>query len=754
MPTLILAQRVKLSADNLFFDEENRIMVASKNVILKVGNTHISADTLKLDVDKEIAWGTGNIHIQKEEEHLSAASFHYHMNHNTIQINDLSLTTSALGSTGNMYITASKMVDWGDYKIGNKALITTCEFDPPHYYLSASKFKYVKDKRVSGTNVFIYAPIYFIPFGFWLPYYSFAIGSRQVILLVPLLGNNTSEGTFVKNTVDYYFGEDKKGQVYVDFLSEKGTGYGWRHHYQINPNIQGHGYIYQLNDQSTQRENLILELENTVQLSDYLSFHHIYNTTDMYQLFGGQRQTTSQQYDFNWDEYGDVRDFRIKKDENAIQRNQNLNIQYDHRIHNRHPLNIKFDQQDKFSNQQRQQNGSIENELTLPGEIEFKSDITYRSQDTPSLPDTDEQLTSTFRFHKNLKGAFQEINIKFDYFFDLDDESVTTDLHTFLQKSPEIELNLTPVSLAGFTFRESILLGQYNESYLQSSSLRNFTTNRYMFRQKINRDISLPFNTTFDTNWTYDQSFYETGDQFYLFKQGYSTRSSWFGFWNTDISYLNQNGDGNSPFFFDGRSVQTETIKEKITFYLVSPETYRWSHETGWDWTQQKRMDYQTELNIQPSSKYRFNLRSGVRFNDDVSTKKEEFLNLIANIGIRPSNRFSVTLEGAYDLNIGKLQNMYNQLKWRVGDSWESRWDIESTFVYDVNIDGIRLDKLELIKDLHRRKLTLTYNFRREEYTFLYTLNAFPKDQFGLSTNENESIKLKGLFDDESQERL
>jgi len=355
------AQNFKLQADHFHFNEKDRTLNASSNVVLKSGEAEVHTEIIKIDVDNEMVWGTGNVRIIRGNDRISSRAFQFDLRKNMFHLKDVEVTIVPPGTTANLYLKAEELIDFGHYKVGKNGIITTCDEEKPHYYLKAAHFTYTPDQRITGKNVFIYAPIYFIPFGFWMPYYNFEIGKRQVVLLVPLMGNNSTEGTFVKNTVDYYYGKEKHGQLYIDYMSNKGFGLGVNHNYIYKDpwrkkEIDGHLKFYWLQDSSTGLRNTVYELANSYPINKYLTFSHSYNLTDMYRLFGGQTNTESQSYSMHYDELGNQYLFDADKNSNVNFSSNITRFSYDRRINNRNPLSVDYSINENDSNNQRIQN--------------------------------------------------------------------------------------------------------------------------------------------------------------------------------------------------------------------------------------------------------------------------------------------------------------------------------------------------------------------------------------------------------------
>ena len=115
---------------------------------------------------------------------------------------------------------------------------------------------------------------------------------------------------------------------------------------------------------------------------------------------------------------------------------------------------------------------------------------------------------------------------------------------------------------------------------------------------------------------------------------------------------------------------------------------------------------------------------------------------------------FSTSLQANYDLNIGEMINLNHTLQGSTSKHWENRWIFKAYFTYAPKYNqDYQLQTLSLTKDLHERQLTLIYNRIIEEYRFQFTINAMPENKVGFTSNQYESFRLEGVFDDESVQR-
>lgn len=247
-PTIIFSEeKATLKADHMYYNEATRLVIASSNARLVYDDLEITAPKLNLDVDKEVVWGSGNITIHRGENTIKASSLLYDIGQDKVVVEDVNIATKPKEvTTGNLYIKVQKLEDFKDKKRGKKGIVTTCSYQPPHYSFSADRFDYYPDDSIVGHNVLINAPIYFIPFGFWMPMYYYALGKRNPVLLMPKIGENDTEGWFVKTPWDYVVTKDHLGRFYIDWMEKVGWGFGFKHKYRQKKDFTGSLYLYSL----------------------------------------------------------------------------------------------------------------------------------------------------------------------------------------------------------------------------------------------------------------------------------------------------------------------------------------------------------------------------------------------------------------------------------------------------------------------------------------------------------------------------
>lgn len=756
------APTANLTADQIFYTESGKKMIASQNVRLNYKNVSIEAPELILDVENNTISGTGNIKLKRNADELNAESIHYNIEDDAVEIRNVQTIVRANAkATDNIYLSAEIIEDLPDVKKGFHGLMTTCDYPIPHYFVSSERFEYYPDNCIVGHNVFFYNPIFFIPFGFWTPMYVYYLGKRNVILLVPMIGRNDVEGWFAKNTLDYFYGPDKKGQVYVDWTEKKGVGLGWRHHYQIE-NYEGSLYYYGMPEKDTGLYDHVASWDQTTTLSPELSLRHTILDTDTYRITGGRKQDQNFSVGINYKNIGEEQKLEVKNSQDFLQKISQNAITYDNIFNSQKVLGLSYSSFNNLGFNSRYETGGLTQSLNLPFEIKYNSNIRYTKSTPSSIAPADEALGTQFSLQKplDLMNIPFNMTVNLDYTIDPDGDTVTSDrILNYVEKMPELIFDSTQIPVdKNFTLQQRFLIGRYHEnrSLSVTNQVRSYTTEKFgSISNLVGTFRDLPFGSAIRTQHELHQFGYSPGDVLRGIKQAYTYQSDWWQFLQSSMSYTDYAYAGNSPFFFDETIFQKERrIGGTMTLYYEKPSKYRWDHRTGWDYLVQKRIDYTTSMTLIPSSIMAFNINSGYKFPENRLSGNDIFYDLTASARYTPTQNTQITFDLTYDLNFSQIRRLGNRFIFTVGDTWESRWDIDANFQYDIPSKTYKLQAIRLVKDLHERLLAMSYDMGLNEYKFIFTIKAFPDDPFGFSSNKNEAFKLEGIFNDPAVERF
>ncbi len=746
---------VSVTAEHLHFSEASRMLIANKDVHVTYKDLEISAPELTINVDENIMGGTGNILLGRGKDQLHATSFTYNLDENKAFVKGIWATLKPNPRVSeNVYLRAAELEDNGKAKIGTDGYLTTCDYDPPHYWIHAERFEYYPNDRLVGHNVLIYSPIFFIPFGFWTPYYVYQLGKRNIILLAPIVGKNQIEGWFAKNTVDYYFNAFANGQFYTDWMEKKGLGLGIRNNYQL-ANTSGNVLLYQVPEQDTGRQSHSFQWNQTATLSDTLALTSSLGSHDMYRITGGRQQDEAQAMGLQYTNLGETAKADVKLVRDVSQNLNRKDLHFENYFNGQKNLLANYSLSN-YANR-RTEVGDLSSDIKFPQGILLSPSLRYNSTFNDGSPAADQVIRTLLNTQiPGILGAPLLINL--DYTLEPNKTIVSPNVRReFLEKMPEAQLNFPDYQWLGITFKNKFLAGQYHENRLISSvdQIRSYTTTKVSIEQSMGSTFLLPLEMSFKPTVKVVQNFYGPGDQLYALAWQYNLTSDWLDCLKTSTTYQNNYSMGNSPFFYDDTLNQkAHSLSETLTLYWADVTKYKWDHRLGWNYQTQKRDDYRTTLTLRPSSNTSFEVNTGFKFEENRVSATDVFYDLITSLQYSPSTNMAIRFDATYDINKGALNRLSNRYLWRFGETWEDQWDVQAEIQYNIYDKLVKLQTITLVKDLHERLIAFSYSDALKEYKIIFTIKAFPEDPVGFSTNKNEAFKFEGLLNNSSVERF
>lgn len=773
-PGIFAAERMKLKADHVQFTDNRRTMVASSNVEINYGGVTINTQQAKINVDTNEIWGTHNVAIKRESDTIDAATFHYKLNSDEIEAESVTVAIRPRDiATGNVYMSVSRLYDTADSKTGINGYLTTCDLDDPHYFVWAEKFTYTPNQRIVGNNVFIYSPIGFLPLGYWMPTYVYELGKRNIIYLVPQIGQNQVEGWFVRNTFDYYYGPDKRGEAYVDYIEKKGIGLGVNHHYDLNPATSGNVYLYEV-PEPNHTPNYAFKWGQDVAIDPNLKLFTAYSKVDKYSLNSTARESSNQNAASLTYQYGgETRNFSIRNTLDDTNKNQTNQLTYTSQIGSNTEWNLNYLNQDTtFA---RNQTSQIVQNSPINGGIQLQNNLIYTDSRQRGTATSDERLITDTKLTKKWTDYGTGV---FEFSATADPDKNRFFEQNFFQFDRQPEVSFTTNDLIyqpdpswKFTFRERSVIGRYREFYYlpDAQQERETIANRYGAENTAIVDVpTLPMNSTLQLRGDYNQYGYDSlGDKLFQLKQTHTLKTVWTSFIQTDVTYKREQSAGNSPFMaFPGEPTVTSfnrgipsygnvnEISETLSFYIDDISKYHWSHTYGFDWEKNKRKDYSTEILIRPSSVFLFSVNTGFIFEENRTDRLNKFQPVVSNFSITPTQNLGLILDHQYNLNLGKTERFNATAQFFVGDDISEQWQFQSVWQHDPIESTFKIQSLNAIKHMHCRMLTFGWTRSLNEFRFTYTIEAFPSDQVGFSSNDNESFKLQGVLDDQAKDRF
>ena len=747
----VFAEKITIKGLDIEYNEITQIMVASGNAELNHPDFTILADSIVYDKSSGIILGQNNVELLQGNQIILSNTFSYNTTNNVIKINDLRLELSTKNKNQAIYSFADSFEDKGNRKDGKNGILTTCNYDPPHYYFKAKSFTIYPEKRIIAQNVTFVNPIFFLPFGFWSPAYVIDIGKRKVIYLMPVIGSNSIEGSFVKNQVDYVINDNLTGIAYVDYLSRKGIGLGTRLNYNNLNDYSTDIYYYGVSDS----ENNIREWNQEINISDQETLKTYINSKNMYLIQGGNSKSDKHSIEFEKESINNRQKigYEFTKNQLSTLSPKTYKINFSKNYDDNSSINANYN---------RSETSVVSDEINFSNnnkighDVSNKNTISYYQKELSSTDDRKDSYLKTSHIIDKKIDNIGQLSTTFDFYFDTDDDTVTTDIRNHIvQKTPEINLNLNSQKLTNeWSLNQTLQYGYYSEQYYINSldEQRNYSQSRITLKQNLLGNYNYNFlNGKLTFNTTYEQYYYASGDQTFTLSNTTTYTTNSFSFLKTNTSHQRSwiPENGNTPFYFDERSIQEKNnLKETITLYYLSDTKYAFKYSSGYNWILDYQLDNMYELLINPKPTFKS------IFKTTYLLQQHMYSPLVSQFEYKPSSMFSTTLQVNYDLNEGEIINLNHILSGTTSTQWKNRWIFRAYFTYaPSNNQNYQLQTLSLTKDLHERKLTLLYNRLLEEYRFQFTINAFPENQFGFTKNKFEDFRVEGVLDDNSIQR-
>jgi hypothetical protein len=332
----------------------------------------------------------------------------------------------------------------GNLNQGQGLKLTSCDFDEPHWWVTAKEFRYYPNSHIEAFHTFVHFVFMPVP-AMYFPYYQFQLGKRRAVLKMPIIGNNPIEGSFIKTETLYFVDETTEGSVYVDRLAKLGWGLGLRHQTGTTLN-RGEIYAYGVEKSISPSDNYAFRFKQAIPLSEDLGISLGYADANLYRLPNGR--VNAQKIDLGFTHFNDFRQLKVNVNENldrfSLQRNDSLMISHSQDT-NQTGLQLN-------ENNNLQQSQSFTSRLVITHQQyigdEFNIDTKFDYFKQRSLTTSpDDQLFSgiVLKQTPKEKSLYQSITIDQYWFTNLVANPVTKDRKIqFVEKLPEVTVQMNP----------------------------------------------------------------------------------------------------------------------------------------------------------------------------------------------------------------------------------------------------------------------------------------------------------------------
>jgi lipopolysaccharide assembly outer membrane protein LptD (OstA) len=185
------------SADSGAYSTKEEIISLMGNAMINYHNSSITADTITVLLKENQAFTFGESILRDSDQIALGEEIYYDLKSQW----GLIFKGATKFDKGYYYGDEIRKIDKKIYDI-DRGLFTTCDALHPHFFIKTDKMRMYQNDKVVGKPVLFYVnqmPVFALPYGI----FSIKRG-RQMGILVPYPGYNSTDGKYVRNLAFYY----------------------------------------------------------------------------------------------------------------------------------------------------------------------------------------------------------------------------------------------------------------------------------------------------------------------------------------------------------------------------------------------------------------------------------------------------------------------------------------------------------------------------------------------------------------------
>ena len=614
---------LSLKADYISYEkiEEEDLVIAKGGALLKYQDIEVTADYLKINLTTHLLFASDKVLFKQDKTETNCGELTYNWKTKKIILLKLKAELTGEGIKGKIYYQGEKMENFPETVELTEGSFTTCELEEPHYHIIAKEMIiYPKDKIIARNISWYEGKTKIIT----LPYFLIFLDRKTQLPILPKIGQNSTEGWFIKTNFNYYIDEKSYGTLYVDWMENKGLGIGLKQIWEIgDENNAGETslYLYQIKAKSTGNFNLSGELKYAQEFENNIKTQMTLNYSGS-KAEGGELLSNNLKSQFTLDKSGEKYTLKITG---------------------------KYD----FSG-----TGLGEEDLSINGNIKLNYNYTFNDSlsSALSLLYTDKNpagqevadLELTPKWELKYKGEGYTLNMATEKRYDLEGDLYTgEDISKIIDRLPEIVFKKDPTALGDtkITYNIDASVGHFYEA----ATLEDNWRGEYIVN--LNRPFNLSKNITLTPSGIFRQDVYLTGEARYLVGGKIDLKaSSDNNFISSTLSYNYNKSVGPTPFNFDYISPLTNSISGKVT--LKSSEKIKLDLSTNYNFVTEDFGNLVAKLEYKPKDDWKMNFSSSYNLNSMEWTKQ-----INSQLDLQLTNDWRIKYKGVVDLDGFKLTN-------------------------------------------------------------------------------------------------
>ncbi len=304
-------ENVGITADKMEYLLETRQYSAKGSVVITYEDTTLRGDEATYDSTSDIAIVTGNVILEDSETLVTADKLEINLRTKKGVVQN----SYIFYKENNIHVKGNEIRKTGKSSFHlDEATVTTCDANPPEWHISARDINLAQRERVKGRSGKFHiknVPVLYTPY-FWAPLTK----ERETGLLFPTFGYSSERGNYYKQGFFWAIQENQDATLYLDYYGEKGLAQGLDYRYVLSPEINGELWLYNLRDDSPQRNlNEIKYYHNhkfTRDISGYMKIHKV-SHFDYYDTMGSTSLNRVGLSSWSNDPFGLASDEKLQK---------------------------------------------------------------------------------------------------------------------------------------------------------------------------------------------------------------------------------------------------------------------------------------------------------------------------------------------------------------------------------------------------------------------------------------------------------
>jgi lipopolysaccharide assembly outer membrane protein LptD (OstA) len=209
---------VIINGDTVEYDEAGKTASANGNVTITYQDLKVTCKKAMLHSDTKEVVAEGDVVLTQGQNFFKGERVVYNIDTKTGTVIEPSVFIDPTFYGGGE---KAEKLDQDHYFI-KRGYVTTCNKEEPHYRIQSKQLNVYLGDRVSAKNILLFVgkvPI------LYFPYYSHSLKDRHPgVTVIP--GKNDDWGYFVLTSWRYYFNDNFRGRIHIDYREKRDFAYG------------------------------------------------------------------------------------------------------------------------------------------------------------------------------------------------------------------------------------------------------------------------------------------------------------------------------------------------------------------------------------------------------------------------------------------------------------------------------------------------------------------------------------------------